>query len=98
MVLFMLGFLCGAYYAGVELYKHEARDVADLSGMAGAAAARNAGAVAKALMDYGHLQGEKSVQIPAHAHAIEFGLIARMLALFQPSVGFQEKQISHWAS
>src|SRR5216684_4290891 len=87
VVLILLGFLCGAYYAGVELYKHEARDVADLSGMAGAAAARNARAVDKALMDYGQLQGEKAVQIAAHAHAIEFGLLAMMLALFQPYVG-----------
>jgi hypothetical protein len=97
MVLILLGFLCGAYYAGVELYKHEARDVADLSGMAGAAAARNADAVDKALMDYGQLQGEKAVQIAAHAHAIEFGLLAMMLALFQPYVDFREKWKYRWA-
>jgi hypothetical protein len=97
MVLILLGFLCGAYYAGLELYKHEARDVADLSGMAGAAAARNASAVDKALMDYGQLQGEKAVQIAAHAHAIEFGLLAMMLAFFQPYVGFREKWKYRWA-
>jgi hypothetical protein len=97
VVLILLGFLCGAYYAGVELYKHEARDVTDLSGMAGAAAARNASAVDKALMDYGQLQGEKAVQIAAHAHAIEFGLLAMMLAFFQPYVGFREKWKYRWA-
>src|SRR5258708_24521999 len=68
--LILLGFLCGAYYARVELYKHEARDVADLSAMAGAGAARNAGAVDKALMDYGQLLGEKAGRIAAHPHRI----------------------------
>src|SRR5258708_10155005 len=65
--------------------------------MAGAAAARNGGAVDQALMDYGQLQGEKAVQIAAHAHAIEFGLLAMMLAFFQPYVGFREKWKYRWA-
>lgn len=97
MLLVLLGFLGGAYYAAFDLYGHEARDMADLTQMSAAAAARNAGAVDHALADYGQLQGEKAVKIAAHAHAIEFGLLAMMLAFFQPCVHLRDSWKRRWA-
>jgi len=54
------------------------------------AAAGDAAAVDTALGDYGQLQGEKAVNIAAHAHSVEFGLLAMMLAFFQPYVSLRE--------
>ncbi len=93
----LLGFLGGGYYAAVDLYSHEARDFDDLSQMSLAAAARNANAVDHALADYGQLQGEKAVKMAAHAHAIEFGLLAMMLAFFQPFVNLRDVWKRRWA-
>src|SRR6202035_2264071 len=50
------------------------------------------------LSEYGQLQGEKAVNIAAHAHAIEFGLLAILLAFFQPYVGLSEVWKRRWAA
>jgi hypothetical protein len=97
ILLVLLGFLGGGYYAAVDLYSHEARDFDDLSQMSLAAAARNPNAVDHALADYGQLQGEKAVKMAAHAHAIEFGLLAMMLAFFQPFVNLRDVWKRRWA-
>jgi hypothetical protein len=97
MVLVLAGFLHGAYYAGVDLYRHEALDSSILTEMARAAAANDAGTVDRSLEAYGQLQGDKAVNIAAHAHSIEFGLLAMMLAFFQPYVCLRENWKLRWA-
>jgi hypothetical protein len=97
-VLFvLLGFMHGAYYAAADLYRHEALDYTILSEMSAGAAANNAAAVEIALGNYGQLQGDKAVKIAAHAHIIEFGLLAVLLAFFQPYVGLIERWKRRWA-
>jgi hypothetical protein len=98
VLLVLLGFLHGSYYAAVDLYNHEARDFSILSQMSSSAARGDAVAVDKALADYGQLQGEKAVNIAAHAHAIEFGLLAIILAFFQPYVSLRETWKRRWAA
>lgn len=97
VVLVLLGFLHGAYYAAIDLYKHEAQDYEILSQIGTAAAGKDSAAVDQALADYGQLQGDKAVNIAAHAHSIEFGLLAMMLAFFQPYVGLREIWRRRWA-
>jgi hypothetical protein len=97
IALVLLGFLHGAYYAGANLYEHEARDYSLLAQMTGGAASESAGVVDAALGGYGQLQGEKAVNIAAHAHSIEFGMLAMMLAFFQPYVRLGGKWKRRWA-
>jgi hypothetical protein len=97
LTLVLLGFFHGAYYAAVDLYKHEAMDFSLLSQMSAGAATGDAGKVDSALGQYGQLGGEKAVNIAAHAHAIEFGLLAILLAFFQPYVRLQESWKRRWA-
>ncbi len=97
LALVLLGFLHGAYYAVVDLYQHEALDYSFLADMSAGAAAKDAAAVDGALAKYGQLGGEKAVNIAAHAHAIEFGLLAILLAFFQPYVRLREPWKRRWA-
>ncbi len=97
VLLILLGFAHGAGYAASALYAHEAADSAILSGMASGAAARDGAAVNRALGDYGQLQGERAVNIAAHAHSIEFGLLAILMAFFQPYVNLREAWRRRWA-
>jgi hypothetical protein len=85
-VLVLLGFVHGAWYAGAHLYEHEARETKILATMADSAAAGDAAAVSRSADDYGRLQGEKAVNIAAHSHVIEFGLLAILLSFLQPYV------------
>ena len=96
--LILLGFLHGAYYAGVDLYRHEAADYTILSQMSSGAAAQNSAQINQALVDYGQLQGDKAVKIAAHAHVIEFGLLAMLVAFFQPYVQLAEAWKRRWAA
>src|SRR5260370_15615642 len=86
----MLGFLHGSYYAAVDLYRHEALDDSILSQVSLGAAERNAPTVDNGLAAYGQLQGEKAVNIAAHAHIIELGVLSILLAFFQPYVDLHE--------
>lgn len=96
--LVLLGFLHGSYYAAVNLYGHETADYVFLANMAQNAARGNAGAVDEALRGYGQLQGERAVNVAAHAHAVEFGLLAMLLSFFQPYVWLSDKAKRRWAS
>ena len=97
-VLFVLiGFLHGAYYAAVDLYRHEVLDYSILSEMSAEAAGNNTAAVESSLGNYGQLQGDKAVKIAAHAHIIEFGILAILLAFFQPYVGLSDRWRRRWA-
>ncbi|MBZ5704264.1 MAG: hypothetical protein LAN63_02845 [Acidobacteriia bacterium] len=83
-LLVLFGFLHGAWYAGAMLYEHEARETRILNAMLDAATA-NAEA-RPSVNDYGALQAEKAVNIAAHSHLIEFGLLAILLSFVQPYV------------
>jgi hypothetical protein len=95
--LVLLGFLYGSYYAATDLYRHEALDSSILSQISIGAAKQNAEAVERGLAAYGHLQGDKAVNIAAHAHVIEFGLLSVLLAFFQPYVNLRERWKQRWA-
>ncbi len=97
VLLMMLGFLHGSYYAAVDLYRHEALDYSILSQISMGAAEKNAAAVESGLAAYSQLQGEKAVNIAAHAHIIEFGLLSILLAFFQPYVDLREIWKRRWA-
>jgi len=96
-LLILLGFLHGAYYSAVALYEHEARDPALLRAMITNAAANRPADAARAVNDYGVLQGERAVNIAAHSHIIEFGLMAILLAFVQPYVFLSERWKRRWA-
>jgi hypothetical protein len=97
LALVLLGFFHGAYYAAADLYKHEELDYKILSTMSASAAAKDPAGVDNALAAYGQLQGDKAVNIAAHAHSIEFGLLAMLLAFFQPYVSLGETWKRRWA-
>jgi hypothetical protein len=97
LLLVLTGFIHGAYYAGSDLYRHEAADYTILSRMSAAAAAQNQAQISQSLADYGQLQGDKAVKIAAHAHIIEFGLLAMLMAFFQPYVQLSEAWKRGWA-
>ena len=98
LLLVLGGFVHGAYYAGVDLYRHESADYTILSQMSSAAAAQNQAQINQSLAGYGQLQGDKAVKIAAHAHIIEFGLLAMLLAFFQPYVQLSESWKRRWAA
>jgi hypothetical protein len=95
--LVLLGFFHGAYYAAADLYEHEAQDFSLLSAMTTGAAANDTAGVDSALGQYAQLGGDKAVKIAAHAHAIEFGLLAMLLAFFQRYVRLRESWKRRWA-
>ncbi|MEW8191003.1 MAG: hypothetical protein AB2748_11430 [Candidatus Thiodiazotropha endolucinida] len=85
-VLVLLGFLFGAWYAGVQMPTHEARELATLKEIIGQAYGADQAATDQSLLAYGRLQGERAVSIAAHAHMVEFGILAMMTSLIQPFV------------
>lgn len=95
-LLILAGFLHGAYYAAVDLYQQEARDATLLSSMMTSAAANHAPEAVRAVDGYGELQADKAVKIAAHAHIIEFGLLAVLLAFLQPFVDLSERWRRTW--
>ncbi len=95
-LLILAGFLHGAYYAGVYRDAHEEQDVALLWAMADGAASGDSAAATRAVSEYGGLQGAKAVQIAAHSHIIEFGLMAMLLAFVQPYVFLSERWKRRW--
>jgi hypothetical protein len=98
LLLVLAGFVHGLYYAAADLYSHEAADYSILSQMSSAAAWQNRSQVGEALKQYGDLQAEKAVSIAAHAHFAEFGLLAMLLAFFQPYVSLRELWKRRWAA
>jgi hypothetical protein len=90
-------FLAWCLLRRVDLYRHEALDSSILTDMAKAAAANDAILVDRSLEAYGQLQGDKVVNVAARAHIIEFGLLAMLLAFFQPYVSSRETWKFRWA-
>jgi len=64
--------------------------------MTARAAAGDSAAALQAVADYGQLQGAKALNVAAHAHVIEFGVLAILLAFFQPYVFLSEKWRRIW--
>jgi hypothetical protein len=98
LILILLGFAHGAYYAASDLYHHEAQDHMILSKMALGAASRDGVQIDNALTEYAQLQGDRAVKIAAHSHIIEFGLLAMIMAFLQPYVNLSERWRRRWAS
>lgn len=98
LALILLGFFHGSYYAATDLYKHEAQDYTLLAQISAGAAVGVRMVVNDALSRYGQLQGAKAVNIAAHAHSIEFGLLAIMIAFFQPYVSLRAVWKRGWAA
>ena len=93
-VLILLGFLYGAWYAGFDLYEHEAREKTILATMLKTSA--GGGDATQSVSDYGKLQAEKAVDIAAHSHVIEFGLLAILLSFIQPFVFLSSRWKRFW--
>ena len=93
-VLILMGFVFGAWYAGANLYEHENREIVILKDLLDQPA--GAGGLADSVNAYGGLQAEKAVQIAAHSHIIEFGLLAILLSFVQPYVFLTERWKRIW--
>jgi hypothetical protein len=93
-VLMLLGFVYGAWYAGINLYEHENREMVILKNLLEQPA--GAGGIGSSVNAYGMLQAEKAVQIAAHSHIIEFGVLAILLSFVQPFVFLSEKWKRIW--
>ena len=95
-ILILLGFLHGAYYAGTLLYEHERMETVILERMINAATAGNLDAATTEVNNFGNLAGARAVNIAAHSHIIEFGLLAILLSFVQPFVFLSEKWKRRW--
>lgn len=95
-ILILLGFLHGAYYAGAMLYDHEQQETAILQHMIVASAQGNLDLAAGEVKNFGHLAGERAVNLAAHSHIIEFGLLAMLLSFVQPFVFLAERWKRRW--
>jgi hypothetical protein len=95
-ILVLLGFLHGAYYAGTLLYDHERMETAILQHLIDAATNGNLDAVTAEVNNFGGLAGARAVNIAAHSHIIEFGLLAMLLSFIQPFVFLSEKWKRRW--
>jgi hypothetical protein len=93
-VLILLGFIYGAWYAGLNLYEHENREMVILKDLLDPPT--GAGGLDASVNAYGMLQAEKAVQIAAHSHIIEFGLLAILLSFVQPYVFLSERWKRIW--
>ncbi len=82
--LVLLGFVYGAWYAGIDLYEHEAREARIFHTMLSDASEKKDST--PAVIDYGSLAAERAVKIAAHSHIIEFGLLAILLSFVQAYV------------
>jgi len=60
------------------------------------AAAKNLLGIANQVTNLGNLAGEKAVNIAAHSHIIEFGLLAILLSFIQPYVSLSDNWRRRW--
>ena len=95
-LLILLGFLHGAWYAGAALYQHEHAEAEILGNILAASAANDFPAAATEVNNFGNLAGTRAVNIAAHSHIIEFGLLAILLAFIQPFVFLSETWRRRW--
>ncbi len=95
-ILVLLGFLHGAYYAGTLLYEHERMETEILQRLINAATSGNLDVVTTEVNNFGGLAAARAVNIAAHSHIIEFGLLAMLLSFVQPFVFLSEKWKRRW--
>jgi hypothetical protein len=95
-VLVLLGFLHGAWYAGAYLYQHERMETDILRNMITAASVNDIAPATAQVDDFGALAGARAVNIAAHSHLIEFGLLALLLSFIQPYVFLSETWRRRW--
>lgn len=95
-LLVLLGFLHGAWYAGMYLYQHERMETAILQNMITTASAGDLKAATAQVADFGNLAGARAVNIAAHSHVIEFGMLAMLLSFVQPYVFLGEAWKRRW--
>jgi len=96
-ILILVGFLYGAWYAGVDLYRHEARETQILKNLLDASTSGTGGTVVE-VASYGSLAAEGAVKIAAHSHVIEFGLLAMLLSFVQPYVYLSDRWKRRWVT
>jgi hypothetical protein len=94
-LLVLAGFVFGSYYAAFDLYPQEAQEISILTRLLDGAA-HNSSSTAAIVQEYGLLQADKAVKIAAHAHFIEFGVSAFLLAFIQPYVFLRERWKNRW--
>ena len=103
-VLILAGFLQGAFYAVFDLQAHESQDQIALETMINASVAQqnkttpNMSDAHSVVEGYGIIQAEKAVNIAAHSHVIEFGLLAILLSFIQQYVVLAEPWKRRWAT
>jgi hypothetical protein len=95
-ILVLLGFLHGAYYAGALLYEHERMETSILHRLISASALGNLDAATAEINNFGNLAGARAVNLAAHSHIIEFGLLAMLLSFVQPLVFLSEEWKRRW--
>ena len=95
-ILVLAGFLHGAYYAGALLYEHERMETAIVGRMIDASTRGNLDAAAAEVTNLGNLVGARAVNVAAHSHVIEFGVLAMLLSFVQPFVFLSEKWKQRW--
>ncbi len=95
-ILVLLGLVHGAYYAGTLLYEHERMETVILQRLIDASTAGNLDAATAEVGNFGGLAGARAVNIAAHSHIIEFGLMAMLLSFVQPFVFLAEKWKRRW--
>jgi hypothetical protein len=95
-LLVLLGFLHGAYYAGAMLYQDERMETTILERMIGVASEGNLAAASAEVANFGNLAGARAVNVAAHSHIIEFGLLAMLLSFVQPYVFLSDKWKRRW--
>ena len=95
-LLILLGFLHGAWYAGAYLYQHERMETAILGKMIASASASDLPSATAEVNNFGALAGARAVNIAAHSHIIEFGLLAMLLSFIQPYVVLSDRWKRRW--
>lgn len=90
--LTLLGFVYGAWYAAFDLYPQEQNEITILKELLHPGSAQ----LSALVNDYGSSVGQKAVQIAAHSHLIEFGLLALLLSFVQPYVFLGEVWKRTW--
>lgn len=95
-LLILLGFLQGAYYAGTMLYAHERMETSILQRMIDLSASGRLNDAAAEVANFGNLAGTRAVNIAAHSHIIEFGLLAILLSFVQHLVLLSDKWKRRW--
>src|SRR5437660_4619120 len=75
--------------------EQEGRERKNLGGMLDAAVA-NSPATAQSVNAYGMLAAEKAVDMAAHSHIVEFGLLAILLSFIQPYVFLRDVWKRRW--